>query len=90
MYGKMFMLKGNMLMLHGAAMPRYTDVGSKRGDRRFDAPNWFMGMFSHPLTSNSQLGLRAMLSAGDAEFRPNHGRRPRLPAAVPGRRNLAP
>ncbi len=62
MYGKMFMLKGNMLMLHGAVMPRYTNVGSKRGDKRFDAPNWFMGMFSHPLTQNSQLGLRAMLS----------------------------
>ncbi len=61
-YGKMFMLKGNMLMLHGAVMPRYTDVGSKRGDRRFDAPNWLMGMFSHPLTPRSQLGLRAMLS----------------------------
>ncbi len=62
MYGKMLMLHGNMLMLHGVIMPRYTDVGSKRGDRRFDAPNWFMGMFSHPLTPNSQLGLRAMLS----------------------------
>jgi len=62
MYGKMFMLRGNMLMLHGAAMPRYTDVGSRRGDRRFDAPNWGMAMFSHPLTANSQLGLRAMLS----------------------------
>jgi len=62
MYGKMFMPQGNMLMLHGAAMPRYTDIGSKRGDRRFDAPNWFMGMFSHPLTTASQLGLRAMLS----------------------------
>lgn len=62
MYGKMVMLKSNMLMLHGAVMPRYTDVGSKRGDRRFDAPNWFMGMFSHPLTPSSQLGLRAMLS----------------------------
>ena len=61
-YGKMFMLKNNMLMLHGAAMPRYTDVGSKRGDRRFDAPNWGMAMFSHPLTQTSQLGLRAMLS----------------------------
>ncbi len=62
MYGKMFMPHGNMLMLHGAAMPRYADVGSSRGDRRFDAPNWLMGMFSHPLTPNSQLGLRAMLS----------------------------
>ena len=51
-----------MLMLHGAIMPRYTDVGSKRGDRRLDAPNWFMGMFSHPLDDNSQLGLRAMFS----------------------------
>jgi hypothetical protein len=62
MYGKMIMLKGNMLMLHGAAMPRYTDIGSRRGDRRFDAPNWGMAMFSHPLTTDSQLGLRAMLS----------------------------
>ena len=62
MYGKMFMLRSNMLMLHGAAMPRYTDVGSERGDRRFDAPNWGMAMFSHPLTASSQLGLRAMLS----------------------------
>jgi len=61
-YGKMFMLKGNMLMVHGAVMPRYTDVGSKRGDRRFDAPNWGMAMFSHSLDSKSQLGLRAMLS----------------------------
>ena len=62
MYGKMTMTRGNMLMLHGAAMPRYTNVGSKRGDRRFDLPNWGMAMFSHPLTPSSQLGLRAMLS----------------------------
>jgi hypothetical protein len=63
MYGKMFMQgSGNMLMIHGAAMPRYTDIGSKRGDRRFDAPNWAMGMFSHPLDSQSQLGLRGMFS----------------------------
>ncbi|MBV9851485.1 MAG: FixH family protein, partial [Armatimonadetes bacterium] len=62
MYGRMFMNNGNMLMLHGAVMPRYTDVGSKRGDRRLDAPNWFMGMFSHPLDAQSQLGLRGMFS----------------------------
>lgn len=62
MYGKMSMKNGNMLMLHGAVMPRYVNVGSKRGDRRFDAPNWFMGMFSHPLDSRSQLGLRGMFS----------------------------
>ena len=63
LYGTMFMQAGgNMLMLHGAVMPRYTDVGSKRGDRRMDAPNWGMAMFSHPLDSQSQLGLRAMVS----------------------------
>ena len=53
---------GDMLMLHGAAMPRYVDVGSKRGDRRVDAPNWFMGMYSHPIGSKDQLGLRSMMS----------------------------
>ena len=56
------MQKGNMLMLHGAAMPRYTDIGSHRGDRRVDAPNWAMAMFSHPLDSQSQIGLRGMFS----------------------------
>ncbi len=63
MYGKMVMGKnGDMLMLHGAVMPRYVNTGSKRGDRRFDAPNWFMGMYSHPLDAKSQLGLRGMFS----------------------------
>ena len=63
MYGKMFMLpSNNMLMVHGAIMPRYTNIGSQRGDRRFDAPNWGMAMFSHPLDSQSQLGLRGMFS----------------------------
>jgi len=61
-YGKMIMLNGNMLMVHGAVMPRYVNVGSKRGDRRFDAPNWGMAMFSHPLDSQSQIGLRGMFS----------------------------
>jgi len=54
---------GDMLMLHGAAMPRYISTGSRRGDRRADAPNWLMGMFSHPLSVSSQIGVRAMLSA---------------------------
>jgi len=62
MYGRMSMLNGDMLMLHGAIMPRYVSVGSRRGDRRFDAPNWGMAMFSHRLDSRSQLGLRAMVS----------------------------
>ncbi len=63
MYGKMLSYpNGNSLMLHGAAMPRYDNVGSKRGGRQFDAPNWFMAMFGHPLSGSSQLGLRAMIS----------------------------
>src|SRR5207245_287689 len=62
MYGRMYMRNGNMLMLHGAVFPRYTDVGSERGSRRLDAPSWFMGMFSHPLDKRSQLGVRVMMS----------------------------
>jgi len=62
-YAKMVMKpNGDMMMLHGAVMPRYVDVGSKRGDRRVDAPNWFMGMYRHPIGSTDQLGLRAMVS----------------------------
>ena len=63
MYGKMIMHpNGDSLMLHGAIMPRYVDTGSERGDRRVDAPNWFMAMYGHPLGTNNQLGLRAMVS----------------------------
>ena len=32
MYGRMFMLGDDMLMLHGAIFPRYTNVSSRRGD----------------------------------------------------------
>jgi hypothetical protein len=62
MYGKMIMRGGDTIMLHGAITPRYVNVGSKRGDRQFAAPNWFMGMDSHPLGADAQLGLRAMIS----------------------------
>jgi len=62
MYGYAEMHSGNMLMLHGAIAPRYVNVGSERGDRRFDAPSWFMGMVSHPLDARSQVGARAMVS----------------------------
>src|SRR6185437_6156593 len=62
MYGKMYMLGSDMIMLHGAITPRYTQVGSDRGGAKLDAPNWFMGMFSHPLSANSQLGVRLMMS----------------------------
>jgi hypothetical protein len=62
MYGKMFMFGTDMLMLHGAIFPRYTNVGTRRGDDRIDAPNWIMGMYSHPLGDSAQLGGRLMMS----------------------------
>src|SRR2546423_3697566 len=62
MYGKMFMFGRDMLMLHGAIFPRYTNVSTRRGDDRIDAPNWIMGMYSHPLGDNSQIGARLMMS----------------------------
>ena len=62
MYGRMFMFGENMLMLHGAIFPRYTNVSTQRGDDRIDAPNWFMGMFSRPLWNDAQFGSRLMMS----------------------------
>ena len=86
MYGKMFMQpSGDMLMVHGAVMPRYVNTGSKRGDRRFDAPNWVMGMYSHPLDAQSQIGLRGMFSL-DPITEGGYG----YPLLVPDGRILAP
>ena len=62
MYGRMLMFGDDMLMLHGAIFPRYTNVSTRRGDDRIDAPNWAMAMFSHPFGSSAQLGFRAMMS----------------------------
>src|SRR5437870_3616360 len=62
MYGKMFMFDNGLLMLHGAIFPRYTNVSTRRGDDRIDAPNWIMGMYSHPLGDNTQIGARLMMS----------------------------
>jgi hypothetical protein len=62
MYGRMFMFGENMLMLHGAIFPRYTNVSTRRGDDRIDAPNWIMAMFSHPLGDSTQFGSRLMMS----------------------------
>src|SRR5438552_12629342 len=62
MYGKMFMLGDDMLMLHGGIFPRYTNVSTRRGDDRIDAPNWIMAMYSHPLWNNAQFGGRLMMS----------------------------
>ncbi len=61
-YGKMFMFDRDMLMLHGAIFPRYTNVSTRRGDDRIDAPNWIMGMYSHPLSDGAQIGARLMMS----------------------------
>jgi hypothetical protein len=62
MYGRMFMFGEDMLMLHGAIFPRYTNVSTRRGDDRIDAANWIMGMYSHPLGQNAQIGSRLMMS----------------------------
>jgi hypothetical protein len=62
MYSRMFMFGDDMLMLHGAIFPRYTNVSTRRGDDRIDAPNWFMAMFSHPLGESTQFGSRLMMS----------------------------
>ncbi len=65
MYGHMFMFGDNMLMLHGAIFPRYTNVSTRRGDDRFDAPNWFMAMFSSRIAGlgdSTQIGSRLMMS----------------------------
>ena len=62
MYGHMMMFGDDMLMLHGAIWPRYTNANTLRGDDRVDAPNWFMAMYSHPFNESSQLGLRGMMS----------------------------
>ena len=84
MYGKMFMFGEDMLMLHGAIFPRYTNVSTRRGDDRIDAPNWIMGMYSHPLGDTTQIGGRL-----DDEPRPPHRRRTRLSASVSNRRIVA-
>jgi hypothetical protein len=62
MYGRMFMFGDDMLMLHSAIFPRYTNVSTRRGDDRIDAPNWFMAMYSHPLGESAQFGARVMMS----------------------------
>jgi hypothetical protein len=62
MYGRMFMLGNDTLMLHGAAFPRYTNVSTRRGDDRIDAPNWMMAMYSHPFSESAQFGARLMMS----------------------------
>jgi hypothetical protein len=63
MFGWMRMGTRDMQMTHGAIFPRYVSTGSLRGDRRLDAPNWFMFMGTHSLSASSQFGYTAMISA---------------------------
>lgn len=62
MYGNMRMRGGDMEMTHYALFLRYLDTGSARGDRRVVAPGWWMYMRTHPLSPNSQLGVRLMVT----------------------------
>lgn len=62
MYGHMLHFGDDMLMLHGAAWPRYVNASTRRGDDRIDMPNWIMAMYSHPFSENAQLGFRGMMS----------------------------
>ena len=65
---------GGMLMLHGSAFLRYTEVGGERdvsaagkgGRARFDAPSMLMVMYSRPISDKAQFGLRAMVSLDPA------------------------
>lgn len=63
MFGWMRMGARDMQMTHGAIFPRYDATGSNRGDRRADAPNWFMFMGTHAISTRSQFGYTAMISA---------------------------
>ena len=62
MYGRMFMLGADAVMLHGAAFPRYVNASTRRGDDRIDVPNWVMAMYSHSFAEESQIGGRLMMS----------------------------
>ena len=83
MYGRMFMFGDDMLMLHGAIFPRYTNANTRRGDDRIDAPNWFMAMYSHPIGESAQIGFRGMMSLDLLTEA-----RERLSALVSNRRNV--
>ena len=61
-YAKHWMNDDWMFMLHGNLFVRYTQQGGPRGGRKFDAPNWIMGMAQHPLGENGQIMFRSMVS----------------------------
>ncbi|HET7152207.1 MAG TPA: hypothetical protein VFJ29_00435 [Candidatus Kapabacteria bacterium] len=51
-----------MLMEHGGAFIRYTHQGGLRGDKKFDAPNWFMAMAERDIGSGGHLRFSGMFS----------------------------
>jgi hypothetical protein len=68
MNGYMFMPQGSkwMYMLHSNIFLRYNkqdllDKGS-RGDTKFDAPNWAMGMAQRPVGQRGQIAFKGMVS----------------------------
>lgn len=66
MYGYMMHSKKWMFMLHGSAWLRYNNQdfngAGNRGDAKFDAPNWFMGMGQTPVGKRGLFRFSAMLS----------------------------
>ncbi|HET8736760.1 MAG TPA: hypothetical protein VFM69_09175 [Pricia sp.] len=66
MYGYMLHTDKWMYMFHGNIFLRYNnqDIGKKgsRGDSKFDAPNWFMGMGQRKIGNRGLLRFSAMLS----------------------------
>ena len=66
MYGYMFHSKKWMYMIHGNIFLRYNsqDINSEgtRGDDKFDAPNWFMGMGQRRIGEKGMFRFSAMLS----------------------------
>ena len=77
MYGRMFMFGDDMLMLHGAIFPRYTNVSTatrRRSDRCAE--------LVHGDVFPSARRLDAVRLAFNDEPRSAHRRRPRLSAAV--------
>jgi hypothetical protein len=66
MYGYMIQSGGWMYMIHGNLFVRYNkqDISEEgnRGDDKFDAPNWFMGIAKREIGHSGLMGLTAMLS----------------------------
>ncbi len=65
-YARMWMKGDDMWMQHGAAWLNYAHTGSDRGSNRLTIATWYMMMLAHPISTRSQIGFRAMVSADPA------------------------